>query len=80
MILAITSIAGPEARKAEYPTSRLSTGNPQDEYRKDLILVLFSHVRFGGSTYCMKPLQTTAPCAIGTAPSEEKNRLPAAPT
>jgi hypothetical protein len=40
MILAITSIAGPEARKAEYPTSRLRTGNPQDEYRNDLILVL----------------------------------------
>ena len=40
MILAITSIAGPEARKAEYPTSRLSTGNPHDEYRNDLILVL----------------------------------------
>jgi hypothetical protein len=40
MILAITSIAGPEARKAEYPTSRLRTGNPQDEYRNDLILML----------------------------------------
>lgn len=40
MILAMTSTAGPEARKAEYPTSRLSTGSPQDEYRKDLASVL----------------------------------------
>ena len=49
MILAITSTAGPEARKAEYPTSRLSTGNPQDEYRKDLasVLVLSSEIGEG---------------------------------
>lgn len=40
MILAITSTAGPEARKAEYPTSRLRTGSPQLEYRNDLGLVL----------------------------------------
>jgi hypothetical protein len=28
----------------------------------------------------MNPLQTTAPCAMGTAPSAEKNLFPAAPT
>jgi len=36
----MTSTAGPEARKAEYPTSRLSTGRPQLEYRNDLESVL----------------------------------------
>jgi hypothetical protein len=38
MILAITSIADPEARKAEKPRSRLRTGSPELEYLNDLIV------------------------------------------
>jgi hypothetical protein len=34
--LAITSRAGPEARKAEKPISRLSSGRPEFEQQKDL--------------------------------------------